>query len=261
MKKHSLWFRLKRKLVFFFGDLRRIQCFPWITWDVHKKMVNYHEALKGIKKAKAGDIGLHRDKGYFSNLAIPGFLKHAWIHITDGTDLEHAEIVEAVSEGVLKRHALYPVMSDFAIILRPPNVDEKDIKRAVRFANKLVGCEYDVDFEFDIEQVHEKMAKVDDDAREGKEEFHTSRDNLKERYGSFSCTEVVSFCWWHRRRKLQIGREEYAGKEIIKPDSLIRGFQIVWASKQTTPEMARKYKVPEVIVQKLEDYWTKRKKV
>ena len=32
---------LYRKLIFFFGDIRRLHAFPYITWSVHKHRVDY----------------------------------------------------------------------------------------------------------------------------------------------------------------------------------------------------------------------------
>jgi hypothetical protein len=262
--------------------------------------MSYNEALDGIKISKAGDIGLHLDVGYLSNLAIPGFFKHAWIHVTDGNELGRATVIEAISEGVVRRHAMYPVYSDYAIILRPPQdkVNQHDTELAIKYANRLEGCKYDSKFEFDIEDAFIKLEELDDDRLRCKmlaittdehgvdvkqneicepltvekrmtirnmmiqrlkltedeiTNLDESKNNLKTTFGAFSCTEVVSFAWWHRRRELRIGRKRYAGKEIITADDLLNGFDIVWKSKNVTADVVRR-KLPEVLTQKIADF-------
>lgn len=288
MKKYSLTHRIKEKLVFFLGDVRRIQHFPWVTWDVSQHLMSFEESLEGIKTTRPGDVGLHFDVGYLSNLAIPGFFKHAWIHITDGEDIQKAIVVEAISEGVVKRHALYPMRSDYAIILRPPQdaVNQQDIDLAVKYANRLIGCKYDSSFKFDMEETFinlgningtktmnttDRNAYVEQLTAEKRREIREatmdeldltedeinnlveSKDNLDTSFGSFSCTEVVSFAWWHRRRELKIGRKKYAGRDIIAADDLLNGFDIVWKSKHVTADVVHK-KLPEVLTQKIADF-------
>ncbi len=96
-----------RELVFFFGDVRHLPAFPWVTWAKHVHYVELGEVVEALPLIKFGDVGIHRDWGYLSNLAIPGFMKHAWIHTIDGTSTP--TIVEAISEGVVKRSAIYPM--------------------------------------------------------------------------------------------------------------------------------------------------------
>ena len=63
-----------RKAVFFIGDIRKIDSFPWVTWDVHQHRVSLDEIIEALPKIKYGDVGIHRDDGYLSNIAIPGFM-------------------------------------------------------------------------------------------------------------------------------------------------------------------------------------------
>jgi len=248
--------RAWRRLVFWAGDIRRISHFPWITWDAHEHLVEYDEAAAALPHVRPGDIGLHRDRGYLSNLAIPGFMKHAWIHV-DGpvscTDSEgHArfdttglQIVEAVSEGVVERSALFPIRSDYTIILRPREAGEREVARAVEKARCIVGCEYDADFKFDIEEELEHFGApgaTREEAAEDLQEIDVFSTNLAAEWdGGFSCTETVSFAWWHCRRALRLFRKPARGKMVILADDMINnGFEIVWMSESVTPEVAAK---------------------
>ena len=155
-----------RKLIFFFGDIRRLHSFPYVTWAVNEHQIDYDEALEVLPLITYGDIGIHRDSGYLSNIAIPGFMKHGWIHVDDG--ISDPKIIEAISEGVVMRNPIYPIFSDFTIILSPKNVSEKERKGACKKAKNVVGEQYDVNFEFDIEEelqhytgVNKKDAKRD----------------------------------------------------------------------------------------------------
>jgi hypothetical protein len=249
---HRAW----RRIVFWAGDVRRIRHFPWVTWDVSEHLVEYREAVAALARLRAGDVGLHREKGYLSNLAIPGFMKHAWLHLNGPTrwtapggrelhDTAGLEVVEAVSEGVLRRSALYPIRSDYTIILRPRGVEPRSTRWALEKARRIVGCQYDVDFQFDIEAELERFGSAGEPPeqraarRHDLEVFHA---NLRAEWdGGFSCSEAVSFAWWHERERLGLRREPIRGKNVILPDRLLnRGFEIVWLSDSVTPEVARK---------------------
>lgn len=249
---HRAW----RRIVFFGGDIRRLGSFPWITWDVHEHEIGFDEAMEALYHIKAGDVGVHRDKGYLSNFAIPGFMKHAWVHITDPItinghyDTTSVQIVEAISEGVMRRHALYPIRSDYVIILRPKEASANDIIKAVKKANKIVGCKYDADFKFDIEDELKRFKDTTGDVDQlikEKEEFTRTVTNIKAEWdGGFSCTETASFCWWHQRDKLRLFRIEARGKKVILADQFINGgFDIVWMSKSITPEIAKAFGLGE----------------
>lgn len=240
--------RAYRRLVFWAGDIRRLHCFPWVTWDVHQHQVEYHEALQILSKCRKGDVGIHRDNGYLSNLAIPGFMKHAWIHVED-PDPVNAMIVEAISDGVVKRHGMFPIRSDFTIILRPKGVSEEDIDRSVKKAESIVGCRYDASFKFDIEdelKLFEKRVtkKVipQEQAQEDRQELDIAQNNIKAEWdGGFSCTETISFAWWHVRRQLRLFRQQSRGKKVILADQLINNsWEIVAMSDSVTPEIAKK---------------------
>jgi hypothetical protein len=262
--------RAYRRLVFWLGDIRRIGHFPWITWDVHQHGVEYDEALSALPHVRPGDVGLHLDRGYLSNMAIPGFTKHAWIHVdgparftgADGverTDVTGMQIVEAVSEGVVRRSALYPIRSDYTLILRPRDASREEIDHAVEKAKRIVGCQYDADFKFDIEEElehfgapGENRSEVDEDLRE----LDVVSTNLGAEWdGGFSCTETVSFAWWHKRRALRLFRKPARGKMVILADDMINnGFEIVWLSESVTPEFARKRGLGEEGVEMIREF-------
>jgi hypothetical protein len=251
--------------VFWGGDIRLLGCFPYITWDVHEHLVEYDEAMQALPLIRAGDIGLHRDRGYLSNLAIPGFMKHAWVHINSpvieggACDITKMQIVEAISEGVVKRHALFPIRSDYVIILRPKNTTKEEIKKAVRNANKIVGCRYDASFDFDIEDELKMLETRGPNGivglAEDKLELNRIKVNtLAEWDGGFSCTETASFAWWHKRKQLKLFRTWARGKQVILADQLINnGFDIVWMSKSITEEVAKQLGLSEEGVEMIKE--------
>jgi hypothetical protein len=262
--------RLYRRIVFWAGDVHRISHFPWVTWDVSEHLVEYEEALAALPHIQPGDVGLHREKGFLSNLAIPGFMKHAWLHLNgperwtapggrERFDTDAMRIVEAVSEGVLKRSALYPIRSDYAIILRPRNVEPPSVRFALAKARRIVGCEYDVNFEFDIESELDHFESAggppaDREAR--RRDLEVFGANLRAEFdGGFSCSEAVSFAWWHEKDRLNIFREKMRGKDVILPDRFLnRGFEIVWMSGSVTPELALGLGLPAEGVEMIRAY-------
>jgi len=226
-----------RNAVFFVGDIRRIHSFPWVTWDVHQHKVDMEEIIKALPLIKYGDVGVHRDDGYLSNVAIPGFMKHAWIHVQDG--VKQPMIVEAISEGVVHRSAVYPMYSDYTIILRPKNVDYKARRGACKKAKSIVGTRYDHDFKFDIE--NELKHYKGDETEAAVSDLGEAAAYMKKFDHGFSCTEGVAYAWWHCREQLRIYREKSRGKNIILADSFMNGgFEIVWMSKSVTVEAAEK---------------------
>lgn len=232
---------LYRKAVFFAGDIRKIKHFPWVTWDVNQHAVRMEEIMEALPLIKYGDVGLHRDSGYLSNVAIPGYMKHAWIHTDDGNN---PMIVEAISEGVVHRSAVYPMYSDYTIILRPKGVDYKARRGACKKAKGIVGTRYDHDFEFDIEA--QLKHYKGDDSEAAAEDLGSATKYMKKFDHAFSCTEAVGYSWWHRREQLRIYREQSRGKSVILADSFLNGgFDIVWASESVTVDAAAKMQLHE----------------
>ena len=243
-KKPRRWLSLMlnsawRQVIFFLGDIRSLSTFPWVTWAIREHRVSYEELLPALSIVQYGDIGLHRDSGYLSNLAIPGFMKHAWIHVQDG--LERPEIVEAVSEGVVRRSPLYPMHSDYAIILTPRetvNVSDEQRKGACLKAKQIEGQPYDHNFKFNIEEeLHYYHGQEPDKA---KQHLDIAQDQVQNFDYAFSCTEVVGYAWWHCREELGILRTQRMGKSVILADSFLnRGWRIKWASQSVSVETAR----------------------
>jgi hypothetical protein len=245
-----------RKLVFFSGDIRTLSAFPWVTWADHEHLVDFAELMEALPLIRYGDVGLHRDKGYFSNLAIPGFLKHAWVHTVDWRDspiTPNPTIVEAVSEGVLKRSAFYPMLSDYVIILAPKNVTEEDRKGACVKANEIVGNQYDIYFEFDIEK--ELQYYQGKQTEEASKDLEQGQQWLQNYDHGFSCTEVASFCWWHKREALRLYRSLHRGKNVILADTFLNGgWEIRWMSQSVTVDVARKMGLHEEGLAMIEKY-------
>jgi hypothetical protein len=236
LRYHSCAYKLKAKLFFWVGDIRRLHAFPWVTWAPHHcTSIDMQDVLTASSLCRPGDIGLHRDSGYLSNCSIPGSFKHAWICVEDD------DIVEAISDGVIRRHNTYPLLSDFAIILRPMGASGEDCYVASKRANDLVGSEYDANFLFDFAGDEKKYSE---NITGGK--FH----------GAFSCTETVAFSWYHLRNKLGIFRSRHAGREAIIADDYLRmNFEIVWASPSVTVEWAMESGLHEQGRTKIAEYW------
>jgi len=251
----SFFEELWRKIVFFVGDIRKLHHFPWVTWSVHEHRVDYDEILEVLPLIEYGDVGIHRDAGYLSNIAIPGFMKHGWIHTEDG--MTKPTIVEAISEGVIGRSAIYPIFSDFTIILTPKGVDAEDRKGACLKANRVIGEKYDVKFRFDIEAELDYYKGTDIGGAIGA--LIEGEAYMREYDHAFSCTELVSYAWWHRREDLRLYRKKRRGKSVILADDFLNGgWSIKWASRSVTAEMAKKYGLHEEGISMIERYWQDR---
>lgn len=247
----SLFGELWKKLVFFAGDIRRLNSFPWVTWAVHEHQIDYDEVLEVLPLIKYGDIGIHRDSGYLSNIAIPGFMKHGWMHVDDG--MEQPGIVEAISEGVVMRSPIYPIFSDYTIILSPINVTDEERKGACKKAKNIIGEDYDVNFEFDIEE--ELRYYTGTHKEDAKEDLYEIQKYRKKYDHAFSCTELVSYSWWHKREELRLYRKERKGKSVIIADDFLNGgWDVKWLSKSVTPGVANRYGLHEEGLSMIEEY-------
>jgi hypothetical protein len=146
--------------------------------------------------------------------------------------------------------------SDYAIILTPSDeasVTDEERKGACFKAKQIVGERYDHRFEFDIEA---ELAHYQGQDRDGACQ-HLQEGNtwLRAYDHAFSCTEAVSYAWWHRREALGIHRTERLGKSIILADSFLnRGWKIKWASRSVNIDDARKYGLGDEGISLIEDY-------
>lgn len=237
--------RATRAIAFAAGDLRAQAGLPWFTTNVREHKISIGEACEAVATARFGDVGLHRDTDYFTNLTIPGAMKHAWIHthdIEDGKGRNGGLIVEATSNGVQSKHALTPYISDYAVLLRPIGVTDEQRKGACVKANDIIGAEYDTNFHFDIEKELQFYDVDDEDDKvEAVSSLRTSEMALRKWHHAFSCSEAVAYSWWHCRKELSIYRRKWMGKDVILPvDFIHQGFEIVWCSESWTVDVARK---------------------
>jgi hypothetical protein len=250
LEYHSFLYKVKAALIFWFGDIRRLDSCPWATWASKNHIMSHRDARKGSEASLPGDIGLHRDVGYLSNFGIPGAFKHAWVCVEDNY------CVEALSEGVVKRDEMAPLLSDYAVVLRPNGVTQDDVAEAVARANALVGNEYDANFQFDFEVANALFRK------DAERDFNSgAADNLKEGKidMAFSCTEVAGFSWFHKARHLRIFRSMHAGRPAVIADDFFKmNFDVVYASQSVTPEWAEGIGLHEEGIQKIMDYWSSR---
>jgi hypothetical protein len=253
--------RVARSLAFLAGDIRAENTFPWFSTSPRKHLVDVAEAFEAADAALYGDVGLHRDRQYLTNLTIPGALKHAWIHTNDMNDPASefgGRALEATSEGVNYVHAAAPFITDYGMLLRPRGVTDAQRKGACIRAAEINGADYDTNFSFDIEselkyyetQQHQHLM---DAARE----LNLEQKALQRWNNAFSCSEAVAYCWWHARETLGIFRNSWMGREVILPVDFVGfDFDIVWCSRSLTTDVAHKLKFNEQAMTKIQAYFT-----
>lgn len=249
-----LLFRAFRWVVFWVGDTRKISHFPWVTWDVHEHKIDLNEVmLEALPLLRPGDIVLHRDDGFLSNLFIGGAMIHAGLFVGG------QQIVEAVSDGVIKRHAGHILFSDRACILRPRLPEEKReqaVAEAVALAEKIVGFPYDILFDFNGRR---ERALV---------EQH-GKDAVKKGV-RFCCTEVPYFCYGAYTKDLRIVRKRNVslatkllsllglspGKAIVAADMYFTAnFDLIWCSRHFTVDWCRKRRASQGMLEAVAAYW------
>lgn len=254
-------YRLFRWLVFKVGDTRWIgwRHFPFVaTWAVDEHDIDLNEViLDAIPRLLPGDVLLHRDRGFLSNLAIGGAMVHAALYIGNG------QVVEAISEGVIRRHAAHILHSDRAMIVRPrfegPETHERAVAEALVWAERIVGFPYDPLFRFQCKQQRELIAEK-------------GPERAVRRQVRFCCTKVPYFCYLDYVEALDLRRRRavtplhmvlswiglHPGRTVVDADMYVRGnFDIVWASRGTTVPWARRRGARGDYLQKLEAYWAR----
>lgn len=261
---HRVW----RRIAFWAGDVRIdwqwyfFIPFPLVSWTHHEYAVTYEELLGVCKILQPGDLALITKHGYvFSNTAIPGCFKHAGVIVSgpdERGDPSAVHIVEAVSEGVVRRHLLW-ARGDLMIFLRPKGITAHDCAGAVRTANLIVGCKYDAGFDFNIEDELKHMSVNERAFVEERDELARTKANFQAEFDvAFSCTEVAAAAWWHKRKPLGIVRQRVRGRMCIVADQFVnRSFQVVWTN--VSPEQAKKEGLGEEGVRELEAYWQRQK--
>jgi hypothetical protein len=243
-----------RRIVFWVGDTRKISHFPWVTWDTKEHKIDLNEVDFAKTFLRNGDIILHRDSGFLSNIAIGGAMIHAGIYV------DNMQVIEAISEGVTKRNAGHILHSDWAIILRP-NFEsfltrEAAINEAMDWANRIVDFPYDVLFNF-CSEVDQKLV-----IEHGKGAI---KHGVK-----FCCTEIPHFCYFNYLKELNIHRRRninfftwlislpglHPGKMVVDADMYVKGnFDIVWCSKEFTAQWAEMMGCNKKYVDKIDKYW------
>jgi hypothetical protein len=250
-------FRVLQWIIFWVGDTRKISHFPWVTWDVHEHKIDLNEVmLEAYPLLKPGDIVLHRDDGFLSNLFIGGAMIHAGIY------LGGQQLVESISEGVVKRHVAHILYSDRACILRPRLPEDKReaaVKEAIEVAEKIVGFPYDILFDFNGPRERYLVDKF-------------GKDAIKKGV-RFCCTEVPYFCYGSYTKELRIVRKRNVsvltrllsllglspGKAIIAADMYFTAnFDVIWCSRHFDVEWCKKRRVGEKMLRAVEDFWERR---
>ena len=243
-----------RWTIFKTGDIRWLgwHAFPFIiTWDPVSPAVKGDEVEAALKHAQPGDVLLVRHDGYLSNKGIGGCMVHAAICV--GGDY----IIEAVSDdegGVRRAHLIDALQADKAMLLRPKYLSKDKIFEALSNIHEIVGCKYDIYFEFNSEE--ERLLFEADPA--------ISRGIVK-----FCCTEVPHFVYIKHIDVLQLYRKANpkfmakvlrflglpVGDKLITADMYIEAeFNIVWASKGCTAKWFEGMGAGEKLVQRVKSY-------
>jgi hypothetical protein len=240
----ALFNTIRKRLIFLAGDIRREHCPFGFAWGKYEHLIDYDEMARSVERSYPGYVGLHRNRGDLSNIAIKGFMKHAWIVDTKNT----TRIIEAVSDGVVYRHPYHPLNTDYAVILKPL-VPEEVRYEAARRARSMVSCPYDDTFTFDLEVVSDLF-----------QDRETALENMRQYDLGVSCTEMVALCYVGHRRELGLYRTKTGKRLVILPDAFLSThFEIVWASWHTKPDTAHMLGLHEEGCSMLREYWEKRR--
>jgi hypothetical protein len=256
-----------RRIAFWAGDICVLNSFPWISWDKHGHAVSEEEWMDAIALSRSGDVLLTTHANYpLSNWAIPGCFKHAGL-ISKGPecangvcDIRAAKLIEAISDGVVAWSPMH-ARADRMILLRPLGMSYSDIARAVCTAERVVGCDYDAGFKFNIEDELKTLGSVSVPSEElvgvAQELKLTAHNVCTEFDMAFSCTETVALAWWHKRAELRLFRRPSRGRNVIVADQFINnGFFVAWTN--VTVAEAVKFGLHEEGVELLQTYWDKR---
>lgn len=97
--------------------------------------------LDFVKLLQPGMVILSHKNYEFTNIFIGGFWTHAAIVSSDGN------IVEAIGKGVINKDpaAFFSAIDDF-IVLKPDFCQDEEIRRASRYATRVVGFDYNFTF-------------------------------------------------------------------------------------------------------------------
>ena len=242
-----------RWIVFLMGDIRWLgwDKFPFcLGWYSYEQKIDLNEVINdAIPMLEPGDVILHRDEGFISNLFIGGAMIHAGLYVGDG------QVVEAISEGVVRRHAAHILYSDRAVILRP-RVSDDAKAQAIEWGHRVVGFGYDFLFEFNGVEQRETIRKHGIEAR-----------NMGVR---FACTEIPYFCYLDHAKSMGIKLRRNVnlltkllwfinvnpGEAVIDADMYVKAdMDVIWCSKKFTPEYCTKMKCGDQYIAKIKSWW------
>ena len=182
--------------------------FPWVTWDHHEPKVSHEEIDHILSLVKPGDVGVHRDRGFLSNVFIPGIFKHVWLHSEDG------KVIEAIAHGVVERSARYALRTDDLVILRP-KVSTVARKTAVKTAKNVVGFKYDTAYDFDLKSEFTHLDKHDQ---------------------AFSCIELIAYAYYPYFEKLNFEWNVHLGKKVLYPGVVVNdAFDVIYSNVPEIP--------------------------
>lgn len=195
----SLRYRLQRCVFRFIGNIKwsGIKRPFWFTFNAEGYKLK-GEDYRAVKKLiRPGDILIRRFEGYIDKWFIPGFWNHAGIFIGDDGD-KVAQVIHAVSEGVVQEYLLDFMRTDHMMILRLssefPRLAEA---RAIGSARSILGKPYDFGFDF---------GNAD----------------------RFSCTELVDYCYpGLAKKKKRFGKKIIVADDFVGSDKLT----VVWDSR------------------------------
>jgi len=148
----------------------------WIKYHPELHKLKGHEIRKILEVLEKGDILLRRWDGYLNTFFTPGFWAHAGLYVGDN------KAIHALGHGVVKEDILDFCRADSMAVMR---LKDGHPDKAVEFAHKCLGHEYDYQFE------------------SGNDQYY--------------CSELCDVC--HDR----VFKEEYetiAGNSILTPDAL-----------------------------------------
>lgn len=240
-----------------FGSFRIEKGFPWFSTATHESKITIDEAASALTRVRYGDIGLSRRDWYLSNLIIPGAMKHVWLHTHDATSIRGRTgglVIEATRDRVHHRHALYPLRSDYAVILRPRGLTVEQLKgsgcRAQNIKYLLYGQSPEIDPKHNV-GFYERPAHLD----AALDELYMHAAAFRKWERGFTPAEAIAYCFWHVRETLKIRRSPFGRHQVIVPqDFLSFNFDIIWASNSLTLNTARRMGFNDVALDKLAKY-------
>ena len=179
--------------------------FPLMAWwgDLHfpfsRKALKAKDYWTIKSLAMEGCVLLSYTKGEFTNLTIPGELKHTGILTSRG-------VVEAKGHGVLLTDLIDFVIKADRIVILSPNLGMGEMRAAAKYALTLVGKPYDFMFEIPDR-------------------------NSEETNPSFYCSEIPHWCYLKVSNEYKFKLREIWGVKTIQPDDYLNAdkhFDEIW---------------------------------